>query len=162
MVRARVVAGDVALGRRFTESRAQALDARVYGPELRKKIVEMRSRWRKESDRSTVAMLDLKQGHGALVDIEFLLQALVLEHASTHPRLLGVTNSVDLIEMAASARLLDASQASKLREAHKLLLGRSLATKLDARPRMAARDTELDTVTRSVLQVARELDLAFD
>ncbi len=162
LVRARVVAGDVALGRRFTEARAAALDARVYGPDLRKKIVEMRTRWRNESDRSTETMLDLKQGRGALVDIEFLLQALVLEHASTHPRLLGVTNSVDLIEMAAATRLLDANQASKLREAHMLLLGRSLATKLDARPRMVARDNELDAVTRAVLQISRELDLAFD
>ena len=162
LVRARVVAGDVALGRRFTEARAAALDARVYGPELRRKIVEMRTRWRKESDRSTASVLDLKQGLGALVDIEFLLQALVLEHGSVHPRLLGVTNSVDLIEMAAAARLLDASQASKLREAHMLLLGRSLAAKLDARPRVAQRDDALDQATRDVLRIARELDLAFD
>ena len=107
-------------------------------------------------------MLDLKQGLGALVDIEFLLQALVLEHGSAHPRLLGVTNSVDLIEVAAAARLLDASQAGKLREAHMLLLDRSLAAKLDARPRVSRRDEPLDQATRDVLHIARELDLAFD
>ena len=162
LVRARVVAGDVALGRRFTEARARALDARVYGSDLRKKIVEMRARWRKEADRSNEAMLDLKQGLGALVDIEFLLQALVLEHALAHPRLLDVTNSFDLIAMAASTQLLDSLQASRLREAHMLLLGRSLANKLDARPRVAPRDTALDNATRDVLVVARALDLPFD
>jgi [glutamine synthetase] adenylyltransferase / [glutamine synthetase]-adenylyl-L-tyrosine phosphorylase len=162
LVRARAVAGDVALGRRFTETRARSLDARVYGSELRKQIVDMRTRWRKESDRSSETVLDLKQGRGALVDIEFLLQALVLEHASEHPRLLTVTNSIDLIQMCASANLLDDAQASALRDAHMRLLGRSLATKLDARPRITARTEELDQATRDVLRVARELDLAFD
>ncbi|HET9032310.1 MAG TPA: bifunctional [glutamate--ammonia ligase]-adenylyl-L-tyrosine phosphorylase/[glutamate--ammonia-ligase] adenylyltransferase [Dokdonella sp.] len=162
LVRARAVAGDVALGRRFAEARALALDARIYGAELRKKIVDMRTRWRRESDRSNSEILDLKQGLGALVDIEFLVQALVLEHASEHTRLLSVTNSIDLIEMAASMNLLDASQANTLREAHMLLLARSLATKLDARPRITPRDDVLDQATRGVLRVARELDLAFD
>ncbi len=162
LVRARVVAGDVALGRRFTEARARALDARVYGAELRKKIVEMRTRWRKESDRSNETTLDLKQGRGALVDIEFLIQALVLEHASDFPRMLSATNTIDLIEMAASSHLLDASQATALLSAHKHLLGRSLATKLDARPRVTTRTADLELATRDVLRIARELDLAFD
>ncbi|MEP6881821.1 MAG: bifunctional [glutamate--ammonia ligase]-adenylyl-L-tyrosine phosphorylase/[glutamate--ammonia-ligase] adenylyltransferase [Dokdonella sp.] len=162
LVRARVVAGDVALGRRFTEARARALDARVYGAELRKKIVEMRTRWRKESDRSNTTTLDLKQGRGALVDIEFLVQALVLEHASAFPGMLSATNTIDLIEQAASNRLLDASQASALLSSHKLLLGRSLATKLDARPRVTARTDDLELATGVVLRIARELDLAFD
>ncbi|MGB0135497.1 MAG: glutamine-synthetase adenylyltransferase, partial [Dokdonella sp.] len=162
LVRARAVAGDVGLSRRFAEARAAALDARVYGSELRKKIFEMRSRWRRESDRSNEQVLDLKQGLGALVDMEFILQALVLEHASAHPRLLNVTNSVDLIETAASLDLLNPIQAATLRDAHMLLLSRSLANKLDARPRIASRDDELDAATRAVLQVARELDLAFD
>lgn len=162
LVRARAVTGDVGLGRRFAEARAAALDARVYGSELRKKIVDMRSRWRKESDRSSATVLDLKQGLGALVDIEFLLQALVLEHVSSYPRLLNVTNSVDLIETAAGANLLNPTQAATLRDAHMLLLARSLANKLDARPRIASRDSELDAATKGVLGVARELDLAFD
>lgn len=162
LVRARAVAGDVGLGRRFTEARAHALDARVYGSELRRQIVDMRTRWRKESDRSNEQVLDLKQGLGALVDIEFLMQAIVLEHATVHPRLLGVTNTADLIDVAANAGLIDARQADSLREAHMLLLARSLANKLDARPRLAPRDEELENATRRVLDVARELDLAFD
>ena len=43
-----------------------------------------------------------------------------------------------------------------------LMLARSLANKLDARPRLAPRDEELESATRRVLGVARELDLAFD
>jgi glutamate-ammonia-ligase adenylyltransferase len=162
LVRARAVTGDVALGRRFTEARAQSLRARAYGSELRRQIVEMRTRWRNERDRSDERMLDLKQGRGALVDIEFLLQALVLEHASAQPRLLGVTNTVELIDTAMRVGLLDAPQGAALRDAHAELLTRSLANKLDARPRVSPRDEVLVQATRHVLQVARELDLAFD
>jgi glutamate-ammonia-ligase adenylyltransferase len=162
LVRARAVTGDVALGRRFTEARAQSLRARAYGSELRRQIVEMRTRWRNERDRSDERTLDLKQGRGALVDIEFLLQALVLEHASAQPRLLGVTNTVELIDTAMRVGLLDAPQGAALRDAHAELLTRSLANKLDARPRVSPRDEVLVQATRHVLQVARELDLAFD
>ena len=76
--------------------------------------------------------------------------------------MLSATNTVDLIERAASSHLLDASQASALLSSHKLLLGRSLATKLDARPRVAARTDDLEQATSAVLRIARELDLAFD
>jgi glutamate-ammonia-ligase adenylyltransferase len=162
LVRARAVTGDVALGRRFTEARAQSLQARLYGSALRRQIVDMRTRWRNERDRSDEHRLDLKQGHGALVDIEFLLQALVLEHASAHPRLLGVTHTVDLIDTAMRVGLLDPQQGALLRGAHAELLTRSLANKLDARPRVSPRDEALEQATRHVLQVARELDLAFD
>jgi glutamate-ammonia-ligase adenylyltransferase len=162
LVRARAVVGDVGLGRRFAEARAAALEVRGDGATLRKQIVDMRTRWRNERDRSSAQLLDLKQGRGALVDIEFLLQALVLEHASEYPRLLSCSNSVELIDIAATAGLLDEVQAVALRHAHAMLLARSLASKLDARPRLAVRDAELDTVTREVLRVARERDLAFD
>ena len=162
LVRARAIAGDVGLGRRFGEARAQSLQARVYGSELRRQIVAMRTRWRRERDRSDERVLDLKQGRGALVDIEFLVQALVLEHASDHPRLLGVTHTVDLLDTAARAGLLDPQQTAALRDAHAELLTRSLANKLDARPRLCPRDDALDRATHDVLRVARELDLAFD
>jgi glutamate-ammonia-ligase adenylyltransferase len=162
LVRARAVTGDVGLGRRFSEARTHSLAARVYGSELRRQIVDMRTRWRKESDRSDERMLDLKQGRGALVDIEFLMQALVLEHASTQPRLLGVTHTVDLIDTAAAAGLLSPQQTASLRDAHNEMLARSLASKLDARPRLCPRDATLERATQEVLRVARELDLAFD
>ncbi|HET9623848.1 MAG TPA: YifB family Mg chelatase-like AAA ATPase, partial [Kofleriaceae bacterium] len=53
----------------------------------------MRARWRAERDRSTPAFLDLKQGAGALLDIEFILQTLVLLHAQRRAELLTSGNS---------------------------------------------------------------------
>ena len=48
-------------------------------------------------------LLDLKQGAGTLLDIEFLLQALVLMHAHAHPGLLASGNTAALIAAAAAS-----------------------------------------------------------
>jgi len=162
LVRARAVAGDVGLGRLFADVRANALQARGQGAQLHRQIVEMRTRWRQESDRSDALRLDLKQGLGALVDIEFLMQAIVLEHAPRQPALLAATHTLDLIQAAARLGLLTPVQAETLTSAHALMLSRSLASKLDAKPRLVHRDAALDAACTQVLAVARELDLAFD
>ncbi|MEO8012499.1 MAG: bifunctional [glutamate--ammonia ligase]-adenylyl-L-tyrosine phosphorylase/[glutamate--ammonia-ligase] adenylyltransferase [Dokdonella sp.] len=161
LVRARAVAGDVGLGRRFSEVRVSALHARLDADDLRRQILDMRSRWREERDRSDDKQLDLKQGLGALVDIEFLMQAIVLEHGGRHPHLLESSNTVELIAIAAEAGLFDAADARALRDAHERLLSRSLATKLDARPRVALRDGGLDTACRDVSRIARSVGLDF-
>jgi glutamate-ammonia-ligase adenylyltransferase len=162
LVRARAVAGDVGLGRRFAEARAATL-CRAVSPEvLRAQVVDMRTRWRSERDRSDARVLDLKQGPGALVDIEFLLQAIVLENGQHHARLFASTASAELIDIAAELGLFDATQATALHAAHERLLSRSLAATLDARPRVVARDEALDAVTRDVLRVARDLGVGFD
>ena len=162
LVRARPVAGDVSLGRRFGEARADALRRAIDAPALRAQIVDMRARWRSERDRSDARRLDLKQGRGALVDIEFLMQAVVLEHGAQHARLLACTNTADLIDAAAGAGLFAESDAHALRAAHEALLARSLETKLDARPRIAERDAALDAATADVLRVAGSHGLAFE
>ena len=46
---------------------------------------EGEARMRAELDRSDAARLDLKQGAGGIVDLEFLLQTGVLEHAAQQP-----------------------------------------------------------------------------
>ena len=162
LVRARAVAGDVGLGRRFAEARAGLLRSDIDAPTLRKQIVDMRTRWRNERDRSDAHLLDLKQGLGALVDIEFLLQAIVLEHGARHPRLLACSSTPDLIDIAAGVGLFDDAETVALRAAHELLLARSLACTLDARPRVAARDVALDAACGDVVRIARKHGLALD
>ena len=124
-------------------------------------VGSMRARWRAERDRSTPQLLDLKQGGGTLLDIEFLLQTLVLLHAQAHPHLAESGNSATLIARARQARLLDARQARALADAHALLLTRALSCTLDARPRLAPRDEELLADARAVLDVAAVLGLRF-
>jgi glutamate-ammonia-ligase adenylyltransferase len=161
LVRARTVAGDVALGRRFAEFRQAVLAVPVDVPRLHEQIADMRRRWRVERDRSDAAQFDLKQGRGALVDLEFLLQGIVLEHAAAAPALLASSNSADLIAAAARAGLLSADQAQALAEAHAALLGRSLSCTLDARSRVIRRDPDIERHAECVSAVAAALDFDF-
>ena len=161
LVRARPLAGDALLGRRFGAARAAVLGTPRAADEVFAQVSAMRRRWRSERDRSSAADLDLKQGAGGLLDIEFLLQALVLAHAAQHAALLEPTGTPELIAAAARCGLLDAAQADVLHGAHGLLLARALACTLDARPRVAAREAALETATAGVLGVAGALGLDF-
>ena len=161
LVRARPVGGDPALCRRFVEQRTALLTAPRDAAEVFAQVTTMRARWRAERDRSTPQNLDLKQGAGALLDVEFILQALVLAHACRKPELLESGNSAELIALAGSSAVLTLERAQALQHAHAVLLKRALDCTLDARPRLAPRDAELDAVTAAVLEIAASVGLAF-
>jgi glutamate-ammonia-ligase adenylyltransferase len=161
LVRARPIAGDAATMARFAAVRAGLLARSRETALVLEQVSSMRARWRADRDRSTPALLDLKQGAGALLDIEFILQTLVLLHAKHHAGLLDSGNSADLIGLAAQAGVLDAAQAQRLQRAHAALLTRALACTLDARPRLSARDAELEHASAAVLEIASSLGLAF-
>jgi glutamate-ammonia-ligase adenylyltransferase len=161
LVRARPIAGAPAMLGKFAQVRDATLCAARNADDVIAQVGSMRARWRAERDRSTPQLLDLKQGGGTLLDIEFLLQTLVLLHAQAHPHLAESGNSATLIARARQARLLDARQARALADAHALLLTRALSCTLDARPRLAPRDEELLADARAVLDVAAVLGLRF-
>ena len=161
LVRARPVAGDPLLGRRFTLARAAALGASREAAEVRTQVGAMRRRWRSDRDRSTAQLLDLKQGPGGLLDIEFLLQAQVLAHSATWPALLDAAETVGLIHICRRTGLLDEAQSQALLAAHKLFLDRALACTLDARSRIAPRDAALDGATADVMRICAQLQLDF-
>ena len=74
LVRARGVAGDASLLADFEQVRAQTLGRERDMGVLYADVLKMRGRMRTELDRSDAARLDLKQGAGGVVDLEFLLQ----------------------------------------------------------------------------------------
>ncbi len=120
LVRARPIAGDTALLERFRALRRTTLAQPRERTHVLEQVGAMRARWRSERDRSTAQSLDLKQGAGALLDIEFLLQALVLIHAHAHPRLLDSGNTATLIARArhAAAARCDAGTGARGRARH--------------------------------------------
>ena len=117
----------------------------------------MRERWRAELDRSDAARFDLKQGRGALVDVEFTLQALVLGHAAAHRGLVEGTRTRALIAAAHAAGLLDGAESAALAAAHDALLAASLDRTLDAAPRTVARNDALAERTAEVERIAARI-----
>jgi glutamate-ammonia-ligase adenylyltransferase len=161
LVRARPISGDADLARRFRATRDAVQVQSRDADDVRLQIAAMRERWRAERDRSTADLLDLKQGAGALLDIEFILQTLVLLQAKTKPQLLDSGNSAELIAIAKRCGALDAVAADRMAAAHAGLLKRSLDCTLDMRPRLAPRDDALQSLAAGVLEVAAALGLDF-
>lgn len=161
LVRARAVAGDNDLRAAFARDRALVLAQPREAFATIAQIQKMRGQWRTERDRSDARNFDLKQGAGGLLDIEFLLQGLVLLHAASHPRLTCCTDTPGLIDACAEVGVLPGADARALREAHKLLLERSLHCTLALRPRVTPRNDALAAVNAQVLRVARNAGFDF-
>ena len=137
LVRARGVAGDASLLADFQAVRADTLGRRREAATVLADVNKMRARMRAELDRSDAARLDLKQGQGAVVDLEFALQAGVLLCGAQSPAVLASANTVALIDALQAAGWWRADEADSLHAAHRLLLDLGLACTLDRRKRMA-------------------------
>ncbi len=138
LVRARGIAGDAGLLADFDTVRAQTLGRARDRDVLYADVVKMRGRMRTELDRSDAARLDLKQGAGGIVDLEFLLQTGVLDSAASHPQVLQPRDTPRLIDALADIAWLPGGTRQGLHAAHAALLDVGLACTLDRRPRLAA------------------------
>ncbi|NYZ62127.1 bifunctional [glutamate--ammonia ligase]-adenylyl-L-tyrosine phosphorylase/[glutamate--ammonia-ligase] adenylyltransferase [Luteimonas deserti] len=154
LVRARMVAGDASMVDAFESVRQDTL-ARAREPErLMDEVAAMRQRMRGELDRSDASRFDLKQGPGGLVDLEFRVQAWVLQGAHAHPALLVPRSTAALIECAEDAGLIEPADGAALREAHARLLGLGLDCMLDRRPRVIGPSPELDVACGTIRRIA--------
>ena len=153
LVRARPIAGAARVQAAFEAVREQTLRQPRDHAALRADVVAMRRRMRAELDRSQAGRFDLKQGEGGLVDLEFLVQALVLEHAAAHPALVAPRGTPDLLAALGDAGVLAPADVAALRQAHALMLGLGLDCTLDQRPRLVPPDDALDAA-RAVVRDA--------
>ena len=64
-------------------------------------------------------LFDLKHDRGGMIDIEFAVQFLVLEHSHRHRDLTGNLGNIALLKMAAGHGLLEAALAERCREAYR-------------------------------------------
>ena len=161
LVRARGIAGDESLLADFERVRAQTL-GRVRDREvLFADVLKMRARMRTELDRSDAGRLDLKQGPGGVVDLEFLLQTGVLDSAAEHPQVLEPRDTPSLIDALAEIAWLPGGTRDGLHEAHAALLDVGLACTLDRRPRMAIPTPALEEAQRVITAACNAAGLEF-
>ena len=85
LVRARAVSGDSHLVNQFEQIRYKVLHSTRNPLKLKRDVIEMRNKMRKELDKTTADKLDLKQCQGGLVDIEFLAQYFILSQSIDKP-----------------------------------------------------------------------------
>lgn len=130
LVRARPVAGDEQIKQRFTQIRRRVLSQPRDVKVLREEICGMRERMRKElslQDKSqhTAQLspqegdIDIKQGQGGIVDIEFMVQYIVLANATTNPDLMTYTDVVRILEACVDKRLMAPDVSTQLSDIYK-------------------------------------------
>ncbi len=88
LLKARPVAGDLAVGRAFLDSVQDLLRAPRSRADVAAAIDALRREAVRGLSRHILSTTDIKTGLGGLRDVEFLAQGLQLAHAHDHPRLL--------------------------------------------------------------------------
>jgi [glutamine synthetase] adenylyltransferase / [glutamine synthetase]-adenylyl-L-tyrosine phosphorylase len=83
-------------------------------------IAAMRHRMEMEIGAEDKTRLNIKQGHGGLVDVEFLVQMMALSHGHRHPEL-RVRNTIELLEALAGLNLLATPDAAILEDDYRFL-----------------------------------------
>jgi glutamate-ammonia-ligase adenylyltransferase len=74
----------------------------------------MRDKMRQHLDKSSKDEVDIKQGLGGLVDIEFLVQYLVLAHCAQYPKLSDFSDNINLLEYLANIGVITGQQQQAL------------------------------------------------
>jgi len=117
LTRARVIAGDEAFGVDVTRAVKDILTAKREPRSVFKDVRAMRELIAQEKGDDDP--WDMKLARGALTDLDFLAQGLVLAHGHAQPTLAGLPTEATFAE-AQSAGLLSQDHARTLIEAHRL------------------------------------------
>ncbi|WP_119155233.1 bifunctional [glutamate--ammonia ligase]-adenylyl-L-tyrosine phosphorylase/[glutamate--ammonia-ligase] adenylyltransferase [Caldimonas tepidiphila] len=133
ITRARWCAGDPAIEAKFEEVRRAVIGAERDRDALRQEIRAMRDKVRQahpvKPDR-----FDVKHSPGAMMDIEFAVQYLVLAHGAEHPGLQDNKGNIALLQRAEAAGLLPAGIGSAAADAYRELRRAQHRARLDEQP----------------------------
>jgi [glutamine synthetase] adenylyltransferase / [glutamine synthetase]-adenylyl-L-tyrosine phosphorylase len=138
LIRARPITGDALLEDAFSTIRRQVLCLRREPETLKASVREMRERMRESRLSAQPGQFDIKEDIGAMVDIEFLVQYLVLQHAASHPEITRWTDNVRLLQSLAETGIVDGVTAYRLRQAY--LIFRAVVHRLNLQERSALVD----------------------
>ena len=141
LVRARWVAGSKGLGEQFSLIRQEILSTERDHKALCQSVVDMREKMRTNLEKKEAGLFDLKQGHGGITDIEFIVQYFVLRYTREYPQLAEFTDNIRIMEALADCGLWTKSQVDTLCDAYRHLRSaihrqalQSMPAVLDATP----------------------------
>jgi glutamate-ammonia-ligase adenylyltransferase len=120
LTRARFCAGDAAVGAKFERLRHELLCQPRDITKLRDEVAAMRRKMM-DAHANKGEGFQLKQDAGGLIDVEFLVQFLVLAHASQWPELAANIGNIALLKLAANVGLLPADTAFEAADAYRAL-----------------------------------------
>ena len=113
LVRARVIAGEPRLAAEVEAARREFVFGRGLSPAEVEEIAAMRLRIERELGDDARGRLNIKQGRGGLLDVEFLAQMMALRYGHAHSELTGQA-TVALVRGAGQCGLLEPGLAAQL------------------------------------------------
>ncbi len=140
LLRSRPVAGSATVARDFERVRNDTLRHRIRRDQLLHDVLTMRRKMRKQLDRSTAGLFDLKQGEGGIGDIEFMVQYLVLKNAADHPAVIHYTDNIRQLGTLCAAGCLSKADAHRLQHIYKVYRLRLHRLVLDGQPPIVRMD----------------------
>jgi glutamate-ammonia-ligase adenylyltransferase len=133
MTRARFCLGSDNLRERFDAVRASVINAKRDPLALQQEIIAMRDKLRAARP-VKAGLFDVKHSVGAMVDVEFAVQYLVLAHAQAHPSLLANVGNIALLLNAENAGLLPKGVGLAAADAYRTLRRVQHRARLDEQP----------------------------
>jgi len=149
LTRARFVAGDAAIGRRFEALRVAVLRQPRDRNRLRPEIVAMRRKIQAAHPNAS-ALFDVKHDPGGLIDVEFVVQYVVLGHACEHEALTANIGNLALLRLAARLGLIPAQEALAAHDAYRHLRQLQHALRLRGETYARAPHDTVENAARSV------------
>ena len=134
LTRARFCAGDAKVGERFESLRHEILCRERDREKLRHEVLAMRQKMLGAHSSHSATHLNLKQDHGGLIDVEFIVQYLILGHAQRYPQLTGNLGNIALLRLAADLGLIPADQAEAAGNAYREYRRQQHINRLNAHP----------------------------
>jgi glutamate-ammonia-ligase adenylyltransferase len=155
IVRARVVAGDLALGTRVEQVRQGVLARSRDRATLQGEVVEMREKMRDhllppECRGEGASMFHLKHSRGGIVDIEFMVQFAILAHTHQHPDVARFTDNIRLLESLAKIDVIGYDECQFLCDTYRALRTAGHALALQGQSSVVPLEPYLETSQRVV------------
>lgn len=155
LVRARPVAGDISLKGSYLELRNKVLSCDKRD-QLSKDVTEMRQKMRDNLDKTDARLWDIKQGHGGLVDIEFLVQFWALKYSNQLLEQCSVKelpfNNVDWLQLLSEKGLLEKATRDCMMENYRLLRDIANARALQNQPALLPKE-ELSEQRQAIVEL---------
>jgi [glutamine synthetase] adenylyltransferase / [glutamine synthetase]-adenylyl-L-tyrosine phosphorylase len=120
LLKARPVAGDTELGRRFLELVQPFVWPEVLDPDSVRAVRAMKARAEGEMNRRGLAEREVKRGRGGIRDIEFAVQLLQLVHGRHDPSVRSPT-TLDALAQLAAGGYIEQNDARQLDDAYRFL-----------------------------------------
>jgi [glutamine synthetase] adenylyltransferase / [glutamine synthetase]-adenylyl-L-tyrosine phosphorylase len=120
LIKARPVAGDGSLGRRFAEAAEEALWGRTYSADELAQVRAMKARSESLVARRGLAGREIKRGPGGIRDVEFAVQILQMVHGRSDPDIRDRSTLGALGELSDAGYIAN-EDADELSEAYRFL-----------------------------------------